>query len=107
MTGRSSTKRSGLLDRSIALLEAAGVRATVFNKVEPNPLTTTVMEGAALAIAVIQHVRRLGAVAATTHYAELKTFAMTTAGVEERLLRVRRGDAEPYLPAADRHSRKK
>ena len=51
VTGRSSTKRSGLLDRSIALLEAAGVRATVFNKVEPNPLTTTVMEGAALAIA--------------------------------------------------------
>ena len=49
VTGRSSTKRSGLLDRSIALLEAAGVRATVFNKVEPNPLTTTVMEGAALA----------------------------------------------------------
>ena len=45
VTGRSSTKRSGLLDRSIALLEAAGVRATVFNKVEPNPLTTTVMEG--------------------------------------------------------------
>ena len=39
VTGRSSTKRSGLLDRSIALLEAAGVRATVFNKVEPNPLT--------------------------------------------------------------------
>ena len=38
VTGRSSTKRSGLLDRSIALLEAAGVRATVFNKVEPNPL---------------------------------------------------------------------
>ena len=41
------------------------------------------VEGAALAIAVIQHVRRLGAkVAATTHYADLKTFAMTTAGVE-------------------------
>ena len=37
VTGRSSTKRSGLLDRSIALLEAAGVRATVFNKVEPYP----------------------------------------------------------------------
>jgi len=44
---------------------------------------TDPVEGAALAIAVIQHVRRLGAkVAATTHYAELKTFAMTTAGVE-------------------------
>ena len=44
---------------------------------------TDPVEGAALAIAVIQHVRHLGArVAATTHYAELKTFAMTTAGVE-------------------------
>ena len=37
VTGRSSTKRSGLLDRSIALLEAAGVRATVFNKVGAQP----------------------------------------------------------------------
>ena len=44
---------------------------------------TDPVEGAALAIAVIQHVRQRGArVAATTHYAELKTFAMTTAGVE-------------------------
>ena len=44
---------------------------------------TDPVEGAALAIAVIQNVRQAGArVAATTHYAELKTFAMTTAGVE-------------------------
>ena len=44
---------------------------------------TDPVEGAALAIAVIQHVRSAGArVAATTHYAELKSFAMTTAGVE-------------------------
>jgi len=44
---------------------------------------TDPVEGAALAIAVIQRVRRSGArLAATTHYAELKTFAMTTAGVE-------------------------
>ena len=44
---------------------------------------TDPVEGAALAISVIQRVRGMGArVAATTHYAELKTFAMTTAGVE-------------------------
>ena len=49
VTGRGSTKRSGLLDRTIELLAKEGVKATVFNKVEPNPLTTTVMEGAALA----------------------------------------------------------
>ncbi len=39
-------------------------------------------EGAALAIALIQYCRQRGAdVAATTHYAELKLFAMRTAGV--------------------------
>ena len=38
---------------------------------------------AALAIAIIQNGRSKGSlIAATTHYAEMKTFAMTTAGVE-------------------------
>ena len=44
---------------------------------------TDPVEGAALAIAIIESARSRGAlIAATTHYAELKTFAMTTAGVE-------------------------
>jgi len=44
---------------------------------------TDPVEGAALAAAVIEEARGLGAlVAATTHYAELKIYAMTTPGVE-------------------------
>ena len=44
---------------------------------------TDPIEGAALAAAVIDSAREMGAlVAATTHYAELKVYAMTTPGVE-------------------------
>jgi len=44
---------------------------------------TDPVEGAALAAAIIEEARRRGAlVAATTHYAELKVYAMTTPGVE-------------------------
>ena len=44
---------------------------------------TDPVEGAALAAAIIEHARGLGAyVGATTHYAELKIYAMTTPGVE-------------------------
>ena len=44
---------------------------------------TDPVEGAALAAAIIEHARSLGAlVAATTHYAELKVYAMTTPGGE-------------------------
>ncbi|MFI3237811.1 MAG: iron-containing alcohol dehydrogenase [Lachnospiraceae bacterium] len=46
VTGRNSTKKSGLLDRSIALLAAAGVESVVFDQVQQNPLTTTAIEGA-------------------------------------------------------------
>ena len=44
---------------------------------------TDPVEGAALAAAIIESARSLGArVCATTHYAELKVYAMTTPGVE-------------------------
>lgn len=45
VTGRGSTKKSGLLDKTINLLDEAKVQYEVFDKVEQNPLTTTVYEG--------------------------------------------------------------
>lgn len=49
VTGSSSTKRSGLLDRIIRYLEKAGVESVVFDKVKQNPLTTTAKEAADVA----------------------------------------------------------
>jgi len=49
VTGYNSTKKSGLLDRAIALLKESEVSYEIFDKVAQNPLTTTVYEGAALA----------------------------------------------------------
>ncbi|NLG53998.1 MAG: endonuclease MutS2 [Clostridiales bacterium] len=44
---------------------------------------TDPVEGAALAVSIIEYARALGArVAATTHYTELKSYALTTDGVE-------------------------
>lgn len=49
VTGRNSTKKSGLLDKTIIQLKKAGVESVVFDRAEPNPLTTTAESGAALA----------------------------------------------------------
>ena len=46
VTGRASTKKSGLLDKVIELLRLEGLECSVFDKVEPNPTTGMVYEGA-------------------------------------------------------------
>jgi alcohol dehydrogenase class IV len=45
VTGRGSTKKSGLLDRVVGLLEGAGVKALVYDQVEPNPTVPQVTAG--------------------------------------------------------------
>ncbi|MGN0625414.1 MAG: endonuclease MutS2, partial [Oscillospiraceae bacterium] len=57
-------------DRTLVLLDELGAG-------------TDPVEGAALAISIIESLRRKGArIAATTHYAEIKLFALETEGVE-------------------------
>ena len=46
VTGKRSTKKSGLLDKVKDLLSEEKVQYEVFDKVEQNPLTTTVYKGA-------------------------------------------------------------
>lgn len=63
----------------------------ITNSVKPNTLVlfdeicsgTDPVEGAALAISIIENIRNLGAnVVATTHYSEIKLYALKTDGVE-------------------------
>ena len=49
VTGRTSAKKSGLYDRVVAKLETAHIDYVLFDQVDANPLTTTALEGAALA----------------------------------------------------------
>ncbi len=46
VTGSQSMRKTGVLDRVINDLQAAGVKAITFDKIEPNPRTSTVDEGA-------------------------------------------------------------
>jgi len=48
VTGKGSMRRSGLLDRAVADLQKYGVAVIVFDKIEPNPRSSTVDEGAAV-----------------------------------------------------------
>ncbi|OOB79533.1 MAG: alcohol dehydrogenase [Epulopiscium sp. Nuni2H_MBin001] len=50
VTGGSSSKKSGLYERIKSSLEAEGIQTVLFDKVTPNPLTTTAIEGAEFAI---------------------------------------------------------
>ena len=49
VTGRTSAKKSGLYDRVVAKLDAAHIGHVLFDQVDANPLTTTALDGAALA----------------------------------------------------------
>ncbi|MCR5142372.1 MAG: iron-containing alcohol dehydrogenase [Ruminococcus sp.] len=50
VTGGSSSKKSGALDRLRNYLEDGGIRFELFDKAAPNPLTTTAEEGAKIAV---------------------------------------------------------
>lgn len=49
VTGKSSAKKTGHLDTVAKSLEKEGVNWTLFDEVEPNPLTTTIDKGITLA----------------------------------------------------------
>ncbi len=49
VTGRRSTKESGLLDRVLQILRSKGIDAVVFDKITPNPVLESVDEGARIA----------------------------------------------------------
>lgn len=49
VTGRTATRKTGVLQRVVSSLEEAGVEVVVFDKIEPNPRTHTVDEGGRIA----------------------------------------------------------
>ncbi len=49
VTGQNSTKKTGVLDMALSLLQKAGVNVFVFDEVTQNPFTTTATKGAEIA----------------------------------------------------------
>lgn len=49
VTGKNSTKKTGLLDKAVSLLKESDIEVVIFDKVEQNPLTTTAYNGADIA----------------------------------------------------------
>ncbi len=49
VTGKNSTKKTGLLDRTVKILKNSGIETIIFDEVMPNPLTTTAIRGAEIA----------------------------------------------------------
>ncbi|MGJ8455583.1 iron-containing alcohol dehydrogenase [Pseudothermotoga sp. U03pept] len=50
VTGKKSTKKTGLLDRVIDLLKRVGIESIVYDKIQPNPINDDVDEAAQIAI---------------------------------------------------------
>ena len=72
---------SGHMTNIVGILERANENTLVL--IDELGAGTDPVEGAALAVAIISQLRRQGAkIAATTHYAEIKMYALQTEGVE-------------------------